>query len=275
MLRLRPEPDGPLLFRSYSLSGLLSDERYRVSVKVEPNGAAGSYLNNGVRTGDVLDVSEPRGGFTLQPGDGPVVLLSAGIGATPMLAMLHALAAHASPREVWWLTAHATGSHMPSPRKCGDSSECLLAAEAASGTAGRMRTTESGELRFARSSGDAGPPGPARSARGGLLFLRTNGLLGDLKMGLSAWGVPAERIHSEIFSGGPSLMPGVISGPVRAPHPPGGVPGAGPLVSFARSGITVRWGRRKTQTLLELAERVTFPSGGRAAAVSATTAKAG
>ena len=103
VLRLRPRPDGPPLFRSYSLSGLLSDEHYRVSVKVEPNGAAGSYLNNNVRTGDVLDVSEPRGSFTLQPGDGPVVLLSAGIGATPVLAMLHALAASASPREVWWL----------------------------------------------------------------------------------------------------------------------------------------------------------------------------
>ena len=103
VLRLRPRPDGAPLFRSYSLSGPLSDEHYRVSVKVEPNGAAGSYLNSNVRAGDVLDVSEPRGSFTLQPGDGPVVLLSAGIGATPVLAMLHALAASAAPREVWWL----------------------------------------------------------------------------------------------------------------------------------------------------------------------------
>src|SRR6266850_1818994 len=103
VLRLRLKPDGPLLFRSYSLSGPPSDERYRVSVKVEPNGAAGNYLNSNVRAGDVLDVSEPRGSFILQPGDGPVVLLSAGIGATPVLAMLHALAASATPREVWWL----------------------------------------------------------------------------------------------------------------------------------------------------------------------------
>src|SRR2546429_5377317 len=103
VLRLRPRPDGSPLFRSYSLSGPLSDEQYRVSVKVEPNGTAGSYLNNNVRAGDVLDVSEPRGSFILQPGDGPVVLLSAGIGATPVLAMLHALAASATPRAVWWL----------------------------------------------------------------------------------------------------------------------------------------------------------------------------
>src|SRR5437879_138571 len=89
VLRLRPTFDGPPLFRSYSLSGPLSDEQFRVSVKVEPNGAGGTYLNSNVRPGDVLDVSEPRGSFVLQPGEGPVVLLSAGIGAPPVLAMLH------------------------------------------------------------------------------------------------------------------------------------------------------------------------------------------
>src|SRR5262245_9830802 len=103
VLRLHPTPDGRLLYRSYSLSGPPSDAHYRVSVKVEPNGAAGNYLNSSIRAGDVFDVSEPRGSFILQPGDGPVVLLSAGIGATPVLAMLHALAASAAPRAVWWL----------------------------------------------------------------------------------------------------------------------------------------------------------------------------
>src|SRR5437660_9787201 len=105
VLRLRPRPEGPTVYRSYSLSGLPSDEHYRVSVKVEPNGAAGTYLNSNVRTGDVLDVSDPVGSFTLQPGDWAVVLLSAAIGATPVLAMLHALAATATPRAVWWLHA--------------------------------------------------------------------------------------------------------------------------------------------------------------------------
>src|SRR6478672_9661125 len=103
VLRLHPTTEGPPLFRSYSLSGPLSDEQYRISIKVEPNGIAGNYLNDNVRTGDVLEVSEPRGSFTLQSGDAPVVLMSAGIGATPVLAMLHALAATATPRAVWWL----------------------------------------------------------------------------------------------------------------------------------------------------------------------------
>src|SRR5262249_9837829 len=79
VLRLQPT-GGPPLFRSYSLSGPLSTERYRISVKIEPKGAAGIYLREDVRVGDVLDVSMPRGSFILQPGERPLVLLSAGIG---------------------------------------------------------------------------------------------------------------------------------------------------------------------------------------------------
>src|SRR6185295_14214023 len=115
VLRLRPTAGGPLLFRSYSLSGdaALSTDHYRISVKVEPNGAGGLYLRDHVRVGDALDVSSPRGSFILQSGERPVVLLSAGIGATPMLAMLHALAAARSPRQVWWLHGARDRQHHP------------------------------------------------------------------------------------------------------------------------------------------------------------------
>ena len=60
-------------------------------------------MHSRVQEGDVLDISAPRGRFTLRPGNGPVVLLSAGVGATPVLAMLHALAAEKSERQVWWI----------------------------------------------------------------------------------------------------------------------------------------------------------------------------
>src|SRR5262249_41403065 len=72
--RLRPTAGSPPLFRSYSLSGPVSTEQYRISVKIEPHGAAGAYLRRRVRVGDTLDVSEPRGGFILQSGDSAVVL---------------------------------------------------------------------------------------------------------------------------------------------------------------------------------------------------------
>ena len=114
VVRLQPTAGGPrLLFRSYSLSGPLSTERYRISVKIEPNGAAGTWLRDHVRVGDALDVSSPRGSFILQSGERPVVLLSAGIGATPVLAMLHALAAARSTRQVLWLHAARDRQHHP------------------------------------------------------------------------------------------------------------------------------------------------------------------
>src|SRR5271155_4362410 len=90
VVRLEPAAGGPAFFRSYSLSGPLSTERYRISVKIEPNGVAGKYLGEHLVVGAHLEVSSPRGSFVLQAGERPIVLLSAGIGATPVLAMLHA-----------------------------------------------------------------------------------------------------------------------------------------------------------------------------------------
>jgi MOSC domain-containing protein YiiM/ferredoxin-NADP reductase/ferredoxin len=259
VLRLRPRPDGPALFRSYSLSGPLSDEQYRVSVKVEPNGAAGSYLNSNVRSGDVLDVSEPRGSFTLQPGDGPVVLLSAGIGATPVLAMLHALVASATPRAVWWLHgardskshSFATEARQLLGRLARGRSQIWYSRPAADDRQGREYDA-TGRLGI-EVLDRLGVP-----RDGDFYICGPSGFLGDLRTGLAAWGLPADRIHSELFSGGPSLTPGVISTAARAPHPPAGTPGTGALVSFARSGIAARW-RLDDRTLLELAEAGDVP----------------
>jgi ferredoxin-NADP reductase/MOSC domain-containing protein YiiM len=114
VLRLAPAPGSPALMRSYSLSGEPSDRRFRISIKREAHGVAGAWIDEKVEIGDVLDVSAPRGNFTLRPDDdGPVVFLSAGVGATPVMAMLHALAAKASQREVWWLHGARHGREHP------------------------------------------------------------------------------------------------------------------------------------------------------------------
>ena len=62
-----------------------------------------SWLHRNARAGSVIEVAAPRGDFYLSDDAVPVVLVSAGIGATPVLAMLHALAARRSDREIWWL----------------------------------------------------------------------------------------------------------------------------------------------------------------------------
>jgi hypothetical protein len=113
VLRMRPTPDAPALMRSYSLSGEPSAEHYRVSIKREPHGVAGGYIDDKLQAGDTVDVSAGRGNFTLRPGDAPIVFLSAGIGVTPVLAMLHALTADASLREVWWLYGARDGREHP------------------------------------------------------------------------------------------------------------------------------------------------------------------
>src|SRR4051812_14336231 len=100
-VRVRPDADAPPLVRSYSMSDLPGERGYRISVKRE--GAGSRYLHDHVTVGDLLDVAAPRGSFVLHDGTRPVVLVSAGVGATPVLAMLRALVAQHGRRPVWWL----------------------------------------------------------------------------------------------------------------------------------------------------------------------------
>ena len=120
VLRLRAAPDGPSLLRNYSMSGAPGAETYRVSVKRELHGVVSSYLCDHVHAGDILEASAPRGGFILESGDAPVVLLSAGIGATPMLAMLHSLSSAASRREVWWIYGARNRAEHPFAKESRD-----------------------------------------------------------------------------------------------------------------------------------------------------------
>ena len=103
VVRLLVDPGKPPVLRSYSLSDLPAADHFRISVKSELNGIASSFLCDRAREGDVLEVSAPRGSFTLRPSQNPVVLLSAGVGATPVMSMLHSLAAERSQREIWWI----------------------------------------------------------------------------------------------------------------------------------------------------------------------------
>jgi ferredoxin-NADP reductase/MOSC domain-containing protein YiiM/ferredoxin len=260
VVRLQPTSSGPTLFRSYSLSGLLSTERYRISVKIEPDGAAGTYLHEHLRVGNSLDVSSPRGSFVLQPGDRPIVLLSAGIGATPVLAMLHALAAARSTRQVMWLHTARDGQHHPfagevrslmSALTNGRSYICYTKPDSNDKTGeefnatGRFSRSVFGEVELPRDA-DAYLCGP-------------NQFMADMKEALTAFGVVPERIHIEIFNGGESMTPGVVGAITRAPHPPGDEASSGALVSFARSGISAHWDSSRYGSILEMAEACDAP----------------
>jgi ferredoxin len=82
--------------------------------------------------------------------------------------------------------------------------------------------------------------------------------MNDLTAGLATLGVARDRIHTEMFGAGPAKTPGIAAVPGRAPHLPAGPAGSGPLVSFARTGLNVRWGPA-FHSLLELAEACDVP----------------
>ncbi len=98
-----PDAGSPAPLRSYSLSGGNPGHRYRISVKREERGLVSRWLHQHAEPGCVLEIAAPRGDFYLGDDAGPVVLVSAGIGVTPVLAMLHALAAQGSERQIRWL----------------------------------------------------------------------------------------------------------------------------------------------------------------------------
>jgi len=263
VLRLRPRADAAPIFRSYSLCGEPSERCYRLGIKLEAGGVAGAFLSDGLRVDDVLEVSEPRGSFVLGNGDAPVILMSAGIGVTPVLAMLHALADGASPREVWWL--HGTRSGRT--HAFGAESRALLGALARGRGQVWFSRAEAGDVE----ARDFDAPGhmatPAFEAlgvprEGDFYLCGPEGFLAGMTAALLAWGVARQRIHSEAFAGGPSLTPGIRGAVARAPHPPvdeGSAARAAPSVSFARSGLTVRWRPDRDQSLLELAEACDVP----------------
>jgi ferredoxin-NADP reductase/MOSC domain-containing protein YiiM len=260
VVRLKPAAGGPTLFRSYSLSGPLSSESYRISVKIEPDGAAGKHLQEHLRVGDRLDVSSPRGDFVLQPGERPIVLLSAGIGATPVLAMLYALAAARTTRQVMWLHTARDGQHHPFADEVrglmraltnGRSYICYTRPDSSDKTgedfnaAGRFSRPLFDELGLPRDA-DVYLCGPTQ-------------FMADMKDTLTAFGVAPERIHIEIFNGGESRTPGVVGATTRAPHPPGNEANTGALISFARSGISAHWDASRYGSILEMAEACDVP----------------
>lgn len=95
--------------RQYSLSSAPNGEYYRISVKKEagsqhPNGMISNRLHDFVHEGDIIELAAPAGDFTLETTkQTPVVLVSGGVGQTPLLSMLDYLTLTRSPRQVVWV----------------------------------------------------------------------------------------------------------------------------------------------------------------------------
>jgi ferredoxin-NADP reductase/MOSC domain-containing protein YiiM len=258
-LKLEPGAGAPPLVRSYSLSGPPDSSRYRITIKVEPDGAAGRYLRATVGVGDHINVAAPRGQFTLDGGARPVVLVSAGVGVTPVLAMLHALHDSRSTRDIWWLHGTRNGAE----HAFAQETRALLATlpNARSHVwysrpgPGDQIGTDYDELGHLTSEGIVAAGAPAD---GEFYLCGPTPFMTAALAGLSTLGVPAARLHAETFGAEAPITPGIVHQPSRPPHPPEGTAGTGPVVSFVRTGMNVRWDATFT-SILELAEACDVP----------------
>jgi ferredoxin-NADP reductase/MOSC domain-containing protein YiiM len=242
--------NGQSLIRTYSLSGSPTDKTYRISIKREPGGAGSGFLQNFLRPGTEIEISAPRGTFTLDEAtSGPVVLMSAGIGVTPVLSMLHALGK--SDRQVYWIHAERDGDHL-----CfrNEIQNLMLTIAGSKRLIAFSQPTEKDVLgrnydqRGRLDIGAIQKLGFPKTADfylcGPLAFLDA------FKEGLGNWGVFESRIHIEFFG---AATPSKIA---AAPTPPG-IKGRF-QITLTRSNRVLNWAD-SSGSLLELMEAGQVP----------------
>ncbi len=245
--------------RTYTISDAPHESYYRVSIKREsspadlpeaPPGLSSNYFHDQVEAGYELSVRAPRGDFWLDPqADTPVVLLSAGVGLTPMISMLNTVVARNSERPLWFIHGvrhggeHAMAAHV---RRMAAEHENVhvhirYSRPRAQDEAGRDYDGEGHvDLPLLKTLLPAAPyefylcgPPP---------------FMESLYRGLLDWGIPERRIHYEFF--GPAT---VLK---ETTQPDAGTAASdteGPQVTFAGSGVSVPWDA-SMESILELAE---------------------
>ncbi|MEE8252166.1 MAG: 2Fe-2S iron-sulfur cluster-binding protein, partial [Gemmatimonadales bacterium] len=251
------------VFRTYSLSDRPGAGHYRITIKREPApperpdlypGVSSNHFQDHVGVGSKLLARAPRGKFYLDPnGETPVVLLSAGVGLTPLVSMLNAILAAGSNRPTWFVhgsrngRVHAMGEHV---RQVAEENSNVHAHirysnPSAADLIGRDYDDEGHVdvelLRHLLPSSDCdfylcGPSSFMRSLLNGLL----------------AWGVAEVRIHYEFFGPASALKERAkIATPKRVAE-------AGECcndiaVTFSKSGVSTNW-NPSFESILDLAE---------------------
>lgn len=198
-------PDGSQVKRNYSISCSPNDSAYRISVKREATGAGGSrFLHDIVQVGDVIEATPPAGDFFLpEEPVRPVILLSAGVGLTPMVSMVEAIGAQYPDVQAHYVHAalnsstHAMDRHVRSIAKHhGRISVATFYSEPASTDAAGVTHDYDGFISVEWLK-DNTP-----FEKGDFYLCGPKPFLKSLVTGLWKSGVEAERIHFEFF--GPS-----------------------------------------------------------------------
>lgn len=260
VLRLPVNRDGPPLVRNYSLSNEPGAAEYRIAVKRETMGTVSRYVHDHVKAGDLIEVAAPRGSFFLDGSRQPVILISAGVGVTPVLSMLHSLVQGGAERPVWWLhgardrseQSFAVEAHELLNQLPHSHSRVFFSKPDVSDRLG-VDYDEQGRL-SGQTLQDLGLPIEAR-----VFVCGPEPFMDAVSDALVGRGVDARNIHTERFGAHSAITPGIVAAVVRPPHPPEGPLGAGPNVQFARSALSAPW-RDADTSLLEFAEACDVPS---------------
>jgi ferredoxin-NADP reductase len=264
--RLKVPGQARPIVRCYSLSDSSQPDYYRVTIKRVPAplgkascppGLASNFFHDHVKEGDILDVEAPRGNFELDPANStPVVLIAGGVGLTPLLCMINALAARGMSRETWLFYGVRNGrdqimkEHLRQVAQQQPQFRLRVCYSNPTAEDVKGKDYDYGQrvsLDLLKSALPAnnyefyvcGPPG----------------LMASVAQGLKDWGVPEARIFSEAF--GPAAAP-------KAPQPPAATAGAPAAckVAFARSGKSVAWDSAAGNLLnLGRSNGVEIPSG--------------
>lgn len=253
-LPIRVTPDGqdrPVV-RQYTLSTAPSDGHYRISVRKQ--GLVSTHLHARIAVGDVIEARAPAGGFTIDAHERrPAVLLGAGVGITPMIAMLrHIVYEGLRKRRIreTWLFVSARNR-----RERGFDEEIARLVDAAGGAVRLVRILS--DVADAEAGRDYDVAGRISTElfRDVLPFSAYDfymcgppGFMQDVYDQLRGADVPDERIHAEAFG------PAAIARTGASAQPAAAAPATTPVpVAFARSGKEARW-QPGGGTLLDLAE---------------------
>jgi ferredoxin-NADP reductase/MOSC domain-containing protein YiiM len=244
-IAVRMHPAKVPLIRMYSLCG--AQDTLRIAVKREADGPGGIYMHEHVQEGDILEISAPRGTFTLSEGKGPLVLLSAGVGVTPLLSILHHVAHQDASRELWWIHSCKNSAYeafREEIRSLGAQLSAfhrvIIYSSPHEGDdydiKGHLNLQELQAMQL-----------PAASE---CYLCGPTGYLHNIIDALNTIGLAGNNIKAELFGG--QLDPG------KTPHLPLDNTGQGPLVTFSKSKISFRWHPR-FGSLLEAAEACDVP----------------
>jgi ferredoxin-NADP reductase len=178
---------------------------------------------------------------------------------TPVLSMLHELAAARSTREVWWIH----GARGPREHPFAAEARALLASlPRAREHVFYSRATPSERQRVRAGSGRLGKDklaGLSLPADASAYVCGPASFMAGMQHALAAVGIDPGRVRTEPFGTLPSINPGLTGQAPRPPHLPPGPPGTGPLVTFARSGISAPYPRDR-RSVLELADACDVPT---------------